>query len=588
MKFAPLRYGLCLLFIICNTLLQAQPLLRHIEKLTTDKGLSNNTVLDIAQDKEGFLWIATRHGLNRYDGTEVVQYYAGKQPGYLPDNIIYRLIPSDSSHIILATHQGLSVLDTHTDSFRNILLPSGLLTERHEQAQQPVDNRVFLLEKDAYGNFWVGSPSGIYRLDKDLHLRKIFSSGYKTRDIEGTRVQYVYKIIPLSTGEVLCWLNSGVYCWQPSLDNLIDVRSLPDKKWNFLNGFRPDLCFRVFNRYLAFINYKKNTLSVIDDKTGEIASCILPGNNDKKTSTIQCISGLNDGWLALSFSTRGVAWVRLFHRNGKLSLTSDGNVELSSHAFGRWNSDAEGNLWITNLTDGLWKVSPGKQVFGSKELKDRQGKQVLAYETMSFYKIKKRLFVCVYGDGFYEWDLISNKMNHHSAQHGFHSENMVWNLYQHTEDALWIGTQQGLLWYNLNNKKLAPLAQPHPSILDSFAITTQFSDSKKLLWMGVGSGKGVCVYNHEKKTFKTYVYSDDAYPFRYPLAIGEDKDHNLWFISDATPHLVQWIRKENRFRKVMLSQFKGSAYVQSGGFYLNPQKGLIWYGVQSAGLVRYD
>ncbi|MGH2645556.1 MAG: triple tyrosine motif-containing protein, partial [Chitinophagaceae bacterium] len=38
----------------------------------------------------------------------------------------------------------------------------------------------------------------------------------------------------------------------------------------------------------------------------------------------------------------------------------------------------------------------------------------------------------------------------------------------------------------------------------------------------------------------------------------------------------------------MLSQFKGSAYVQSGGFYLNPQKGLIWYGVQSAGLVRYD
>ena len=36
--------------------------------LTELDGLSNNKVLDIVQDLEGFIWIATADGLNRFDG----------------------------------------------------------------------------------------------------------------------------------------------------------------------------------------------------------------------------------------------------------------------------------------------------------------------------------------------------------------------------------------------------------------------------------------------------------------------------------------------------------------------------------------
>ena len=44
-----------------------QPSFRH---LTIEEGLSQSTVNDILQDQQGFMWLATQDGLNRYDGSE--------------------------------------------------------------------------------------------------------------------------------------------------------------------------------------------------------------------------------------------------------------------------------------------------------------------------------------------------------------------------------------------------------------------------------------------------------------------------------------------------------------------------------------
>jgi ligand-binding sensor domain-containing protein len=47
----------------------------NIRTFTTENGLPHNTVLSIAQDKTGFLWIGTWDGLSRYDGYEFHNYY---------------------------------------------------------------------------------------------------------------------------------------------------------------------------------------------------------------------------------------------------------------------------------------------------------------------------------------------------------------------------------------------------------------------------------------------------------------------------------------------------------------------------------
>ena len=37
-------------------------------RLTSEQGLSNNWVLAVLRDSQGFLWVGTEDGLNRYDG----------------------------------------------------------------------------------------------------------------------------------------------------------------------------------------------------------------------------------------------------------------------------------------------------------------------------------------------------------------------------------------------------------------------------------------------------------------------------------------------------------------------------------------
>ena len=44
------------------------------EHVTVEDGLSQGTVLDVLQDSQGFIWIATEAGLNRYDGYEMRRY----------------------------------------------------------------------------------------------------------------------------------------------------------------------------------------------------------------------------------------------------------------------------------------------------------------------------------------------------------------------------------------------------------------------------------------------------------------------------------------------------------------------------------
>src|ERR1700744_5288263 len=68
------------------------------DHLDVGNGLSQNSVLSIAQDGQGFIWLATRNGLNRYDGHSVRVYkHIPGQTGSLCDNYVNTLF-CDSHH----------------------------------------------------------------------------------------------------------------------------------------------------------------------------------------------------------------------------------------------------------------------------------------------------------------------------------------------------------------------------------------------------------------------------------------------------------------------------------------------------------
>ncbi|MDH4474462.1 MAG: histidine kinase [Fluviicola sp.] len=55
--------------------------------ITTENGLPSNTVYDIFQDKQGFIWIASDAGLSRYDGFEFITYTNDEQSSRSGSNI---------------------------------------------------------------------------------------------------------------------------------------------------------------------------------------------------------------------------------------------------------------------------------------------------------------------------------------------------------------------------------------------------------------------------------------------------------------------------------------------------------------------
>lgn len=52
--------------------ISAQPY--RISHLGVDDGLSNNYIVSLAQDRKGYIWIATESGLNRFDGQQFIVY----------------------------------------------------------------------------------------------------------------------------------------------------------------------------------------------------------------------------------------------------------------------------------------------------------------------------------------------------------------------------------------------------------------------------------------------------------------------------------------------------------------------------------
>ena len=115
-----MRYiGLLLMFIFCLT---AQNMMAQRGKLfNSDNQLSSNFATQVFQDSNGFIWIATRNGLNIYDGYNFTTIRKTKEDHRgLSSNYINCITQDIQGHILLGTNN--SLLLYNGKSFANIPL----------------------------------------------------------------------------------------------------------------------------------------------------------------------------------------------------------------------------------------------------------------------------------------------------------------------------------------------------------------------------------------------------------------------------------------------------------------------------------
>lgn len=92
-----------------------------IPDLQTSSTLSNLRITSIAEDHNGYIWMATSRGLNRYNGDEMHQYFCNDQPNALPDNRINYVFCDSRGHIWVTTKNGVARY-TEQDDFESIAI----------------------------------------------------------------------------------------------------------------------------------------------------------------------------------------------------------------------------------------------------------------------------------------------------------------------------------------------------------------------------------------------------------------------------------------------------------------------------------
>ena len=163
--------------------------------LTIADGLSQNSVNAIVQDRDGFMWIGTQDGLDRFDGQEFIPYRHNDQPNSIGNNYIWSLLEDMDGGLWIGTFGGgLDHLDPGKGTVTHYRRgPGGLSGHRV----------VGLLEHPA-GTIWVRTSVGLDRIDRSTGvvtqvLKDVFTEG----DLIGA-------MAPASSGKLLLRTSAGL------------------------------------------------------------------------------------------------------------------------------------------------------------------------------------------------------------------------------------------------------------------------------------------------------------------------------------------------------------------------------------------
>lgn len=107
------------IFFLSLTSLFAQDY--EVKHIGIPEGLSQGMITSMCQDKDGFLWVGTLSGLNRYDGYKFKTYTNHTSDKYsLAGNLITGIIEDSKGRLWIGTPEGIDCYDRNTGRFYHL------------------------------------------------------------------------------------------------------------------------------------------------------------------------------------------------------------------------------------------------------------------------------------------------------------------------------------------------------------------------------------------------------------------------------------------------------------------------------------
>lgn len=143
----------------------------HIDGIRSESG-GRVTIKDIAEDKDGTIWLGHTDGISSVRGETVTNYY---ESDGLISNDVWNISSDTDGKIWIGTIEGACVFDGKT--FTNIQLPLGIRDTTVGVSSEKMVNRIF---QDRKGKLWIASNAGLFSYSNNKLTDASKTMGIKT------------------------------------------------------------------------------------------------------------------------------------------------------------------------------------------------------------------------------------------------------------------------------------------------------------------------------------------------------------------------------------------------------------------------
>lgn len=508
-------FFISVLLCICFTRASAQ-LDCSFEHFGTEDGLPQNNIMNILQDKKGFMWFSTWDGLSKFDGY----------------------------------------------NFKTIRLPNS-------DKKKSKSNRIDHIHEDKYGNIWVQFYDNLaYRYNPQTGQ---FRDANALSEF-GEKSFHTQKVIPKKSGKV--WLlsdDNGTICIVDSTFN-VETYNIQNNRLSSNN------VHDVFEDHKlgSWILTDNGLLHVDNENNSEIllnknstnfprmdypAYCAMEwsdeiwfGSSEGKIwiysfgeekmrlmdtgmqASITKLHRISEEKIVAATPKNGFLVYDVFSHSWELFSTSN-HKEMVSDIINTVYVDLTGNVWLETDRPGVSKFNShtGKIIHFSPKIESMEA-NVFLPNFFIFEDINKRLWVHPRGGGFGYYDRVNNKLvpfYNEPFSKEWRFSNVLHSAYSDRQGNLWFGTRtrglEKVTFFNSNFKTFHTSSEINSTTSND--VRPIFQDSGGRIWIGTKDGK-IHVYdkemNHSGYLSNKGQIGRNSHFKGISYCIMEDSKRNIW------------------------------------------------------------